>query len=141
MLHHVMAAMGGTSSGPHGCGRRQMPWQVHTVVKQPQDIHIRANSTEHHKVSPSAPLLSDMQCPNSWLDVFARSGAQNIRPIPQRLDCERNRFCVGAGLPLTESLGCPLQDVNEVLFSLLTEPNGPNLFHAPAMALDANDAK
>jgi hypothetical protein len=82
-----------------------------------------------------------MQCPNAWLDVFACSGAQNIRSTLQGLDSERNRFSVGAGLTLTEGLDRPLQDFNVVLFSLLTEPNRPNWSHAPAMALAATDAK
>lgn len=43
-----------------------MPWQVHALVEQPQDINLRS-------------------------------------------------------LPLTEGPGCPLQDFNEVLLSLLTE--------------------
>jgi hypothetical protein len=82
-----------------------------------------------------------MQSSNALLNVFARSGAQNIRTTLQGLDCERNSFRIGAGLPLTEGLDCPLQDVNEVLFSLLTEPNGPNLSHTSAIALEAMDAK
>jgi hypothetical protein len=82
-----------------------------------------------------------MQRPNAWLDVFTRSGAQNIRTTLQGLDCKRNRFSVGAGLTLTEGLDRPLQDFDVVLLSLATESNRPNLSHAPAMALEATDAK
>jgi len=103
-------------------GRRQMPWQVHAVVKQSQDINARPGRTEHHKMPPGAPLSSDMQCSNAWLYAFAYLGAQKIRSTLQGLDCERNRLSV-------------------VLFSLLTEPNRPKLSHAPEMALEATDAK
>jgi hypothetical protein len=100
-----------------------MPWQVHAVVKQSQDINLRSDRTEHHKMPPGAPLSSDMQCPNAWLDVFAYLGAQNIRSTLQGLDCERNRFSMVVGLILTEGL------------------DRPNLSHAPEMALEATDAK
>lgn len=131
----------GYVSGRVIVGRRPMPWQIHPVVKQPQNVNIRSGRTEHHKVSSSTPLSGHVQRSNAWLDVFARSGAQNIRPTLQGLDGERNCFRVGAGLTLTEGLDRPLQDFNVVLFSLLTEPNRPNLSHAPAMALEATEAR
>ena len=71
-----------------------------------------------------------MQCPNAWLDVFARSGTQNIGSLLQGLFGQRNRFSVGTGLTLTEGLDRPLQDFSVILFSLLTESNRPNLSHA-----------
>ena len=92
-------------------------------------------------MAPRAPLPRDVQGPNASLDVIPCSGAQNIGPTLQSLDRKGYRFSVGAGLPFTEGLGRPLQDFNVVLLSLSTEPNRPNLPHAPAIALDAKDAK
>ena len=92
-------------------------------------------------MSPRTTLPRDVQGPNAWLNVIACSGAQNIRSLRQNLDRKRYGFCVGAGLALSEGLGCALQDINVVLFSLLTEPNCPTLSHAPAIAFEATDAK
>ena len=110
-------------------GRRQVPRQIHAVVKQSQDINVRSRRTEHHKVSPRAALSSDMQGPNARLNVVSRFAAQDISSTLQGLNGERNRFSVGAGLALTEGFGRPLQYFNVVLFSLPTEPNRSNLFH------------
>lgn len=64
-----------------------------------------------------------------------------VRPQKPRSDRTRHRFSVGAGLLYTEDFDRPLQYFNVVLLSLSTEPNRPNWPHAPAIALDARDAR